>query len=347
MLLALSLGGLLLGAGVLLFVSAHWDNLSPGERFSLVLLMVAAFPVAGALTAKRLPALSMTLYAVGTLCTGAGIFLAAQIFNLEEHWPNGVLMWAVAALVAWLALRQWPQAVLLALLVPAWLTGEWTVRTERFPIDYALITEGLLLLAITYLSARNEPDDSANRQALGWIGGLGILPLAIFAFVERHEFWLAAPNYGLRQSFFALALAWTVAIAGPLVLALFLRKGKAWTNATAAAWVLGITTFHAPVSYVSGVSPNYIWDSMGPYLWAGLGAVGLIAWGVTDRRRERINLGVAGFAITLTVFYFSDVMDKLGRSASLIGAGALLLIGGRALERTRRKLIARMEGNPA
>jgi len=32
-----------------------------------------------------------------------------------------------------------------------------------------------------------------------------------------------------------------------------------------------------------------------------------------------INLGVAGFALTVIIFYFSDVMDKLGRSASLIG----------------------------
>jgi hypothetical protein len=226
MLLALSLGGLLLGAGVLLFVSAHWDSLSPGERFSLVLLMVAAFPIAGALTAKRLPALSMTLYAVGTLCTGAGIFLAAQIFNLQEHWPNGILMWAVAALVAWVVLRQWPQAMLLALLVPAWLAGEWTVRTERFPTDYALIMEGLLLLAITYLSARNEPDDSASRQAFGWIGGLAILPIAILTFVERYEFSPAGRNYGPRLSLSTQALAWTVAIAGPLVLAFSCEKGK-------------------------------------------------------------------------------------------------------------------------
>ena len=35
-LLALALGGVLLCAGVLLFVAAHWDELSPASRFSLV-----------------------------------------------------------------------------------------------------------------------------------------------------------------------------------------------------------------------------------------------------------------------------------------------------------------------
>src|SRR5580692_8824738 len=40
---ALVFGGLMLGAGVLLFVAAHWDNLSPSERFTLVVAMVAVF----------------------------------------------------------------------------------------------------------------------------------------------------------------------------------------------------------------------------------------------------------------------------------------------------------------
>ena len=36
--LALGLGGLMVGAGILLFVAAHWDGLSPGQRFVLVLV---------------------------------------------------------------------------------------------------------------------------------------------------------------------------------------------------------------------------------------------------------------------------------------------------------------------
>ena len=71
---AIGLGGLLLGAGVLLFVAAHWDTLSPGERFGLVLLLVALFHVAGAFAAERFSVLSTTLHAVGTICVGRGDF---------------------------------------------------------------------------------------------------------------------------------------------------------------------------------------------------------------------------------------------------------------------------------
>jgi hypothetical protein len=44
-LIAVGFGALMLGAGVLLFVAAHWDELSPGGRFSLVLALVAVFHV--------------------------------------------------------------------------------------------------------------------------------------------------------------------------------------------------------------------------------------------------------------------------------------------------------------
>ncbi len=108
-LLAVALGGVLLCAGVLLFVAAHWDELSPAWRFTLVMFLVALFPIAGALTEERFPALSTTFYAIGTVCVGAGIFLTAQIFNLQEHWPTGILMWAIGALAGWILLRHWTQ----------------------------------------------------------------------------------------------------------------------------------------------------------------------------------------------------------------------------------------------
>jgi len=67
-------------------------------------------------------------------------------------------------------------------------------------------------------------------------------------------------------------------------------------------------------------------------------------WGIEEHRRERVNLGVAAFAITVTVFYFSSVMDKMGRSASLVAFGLLFLLGGWKLEQLRRRLVARAMG---
>jgi hypothetical protein len=95
--LASGLGGLTVGAGVLLFVAAHWDMLSPAQRFGLVIALVAIFHIAVAFTAERFPPTSSAFDAVGTLCLGAGIFLAGQIFHIQEHWPGGVLLWAIGS----------------------------------------------------------------------------------------------------------------------------------------------------------------------------------------------------------------------------------------------------------
>jgi len=311
-LLAVALGGVLLCAGVLLFVAAHWDELSPALRFSLVMFLVALFPIAGALTEERFPALSTTLYAIGTICVGAGIFLTAQIFNLQEHWPTGILMWVVAALAGWLLLRHWTQAALLALLVPAWLAGEWEVRTEGFAVSNRLLTEGLLLTAITYLCARTGAEDSPARRALAWIGGIALLPLGVVAFVEGHENW-GWWGWQNRPGVSPLlhVTGWAIAICAPLALAFVLRKSAAWTNAIAAVWVLVIGMFRATHEETGGNLPVYAWNSLGPYFWAGIGALAMVGWGLLERRRERINLGVAGFALTVIIFYFSDVMDKL------------------------------------
>jgi uncharacterized membrane protein len=83
------------------------------------------------------------------------------------------------------------------------------------------------------------------------------------------------------------------------------------------------------------------------YGLCALAAIGLVIWGLQEQRRERINLGVAGFALTIIVFYFSSVMGKLGRSASLVGFGLLFLLGGWQLERLRRKLVAHMTAGGA
>jgi uncharacterized membrane protein len=113
-------------------------------------------------------------------------------------------------------------------------------------------------------------------------------------------------------------------------------------NLMAALWVVALGTtsgrFEAGESLL-----RHGWRESGSYLMCALGSVSLILWGLQEARKERINLGVAGFALTVLSFYFSSVMDKLERSASLMGLGLLFLLGGWLLEKTRRRLMARLE----
>src|SRR5262249_52661354 len=135
------------------------DELSPGQRFSLVLSMVAVLHVVASLLGTKVPAIGMGLHLAGTATLGAGIYLAGQIFNLQEHWPGAILLWALGAVLAWLILRQWPQALLAAVLIPWWLGGEWSVATERFAGSWNIAAQGFLLLAILYFSVPQEESD--------------------------------------------------------------------------------------------------------------------------------------------------------------------------------------------
>jgi len=331
-LLAIGLGGLLLSAGVLLFVAAHWDTLSPAERFGVVLLGVALFHMAGAVAAERFSVLSSTLHAVGSICLGAGIFLAGQIFNLQEHWPGGVMLWGIGAWVGWALLRDWPQAALVALLTPLWLSSEWMEATRGWIGGEKILSEGLLLLAITYLTALLPEKETAIRRMLMWIGGLALIPCTAFVVVSGA--FVSAGQRSLPGSYDALG--WAVALGLPLALAGWLRRNAAWVNAIAVLWVVVLGARSLP----SG-------NELGIYVTCALGSIGLIAWGLGEARKERINLGVAGFALTVLAFYFSAVMDKIGRAASLIGLGLLFLLGGWLLETTRRRLVAQVENGEA
>ncbi|HTK95518.1 MAG TPA: DUF2157 domain-containing protein [Terriglobales bacterium] len=332
-LLALAFGALLLGAGVLLFVAAHWDELSPTGRFALVLAMVAAFHVAGAFAAEKFEKLAVALHAVGTITLGAGIFLAGQIFNLEEHWPGGVMLWALGAWLAWLVRRDWAQATLAAILTPAWLAGEWMVRTERYAGNGWVLAQFLCLLAFTYLSARIGDEQRTIRRALAWLGGLALVPTTIGLVLSYPSYQYSYMKQNLEVTVAGMALALLL----PTALAYALRGRAAWMNLAAALWVIGLASL---------VFKHY-GDNLPAYAWEALGAIGLIAWGLKEGRRERINLGVAGFGVTVIAFYFSDVMDKLDRSLSLIILGILFLLGGWLLERTRRRLVAAMHARGA
>jgi uncharacterized membrane protein len=331
--LALAFGALLLGAGVLLFVAAHWDDLSPTGRFSLVLAMVAVFHLGGALAADRFEKLAIALHAVGTIALGAGIFLAGQIFNLEEHWPGGVMLWALGAWLAWFLRRDWTQALLAAILTPWWLAGEWMVRTEHVAGSGWIAAQFTLLLALTYLSARVGEDYRPIRRALIWLGALALIPATAWTLLSYPSYEFTYKRHDLNTIVLGLALALVL----PIALAYALRGRAAWMNLAAALWVAGIGAF----------AFKQEGDNIPAYLWEALGAIALIAWGMKESRRERINLGVAGFGITVIAFYFSNVMDKLDRSLSLIILGILFLLGGWLLERTRRRLVAMAKGAAA
>ncbi len=107
---------------------------------------------------------------------------------------------------------------------------------------------------------------------------------------------------------------------------------------------LGIVWFAAAVGwfYYSAIFGDLSRALISQVLEAAT-ALFVIWWGVRLVSKVQVNLGILGFAYVVGWFYFSDIIDKMGRSLGLIGLGVLFLAGGWALEKARRGLMARMD----
>ena len=335
--LTILLGSLLLAAGLLLFVSAHWDQMPPLWRVSLLLFIVIALHAGGAWFSERFQLMALGLHAVGTMAFGAGVFLCAQIFHLDVLWSFrwGLLLWTFGAAAGWMLLRQWPQLALLSLLLPGWISALIIVEVDRFSrseADWAVgpIAAGALLTALTYFTAPDRTPLPPARSVLMWIGGLALVPAAVTWAVVATGLDLPA----LGQPLWLSLLVWVVTLGGPVILGWWLRPHRFWPLALAAIWmVLDL------VIQVQGFSVL-------SFAWWGVGSVGLMLWGSTEARAERVNIGIVLLATTLIGFYFTEVIGRFDRSLSLLGLGLFFLVGGWGLNRLRQALLPNLPPNP-
>ncbi len=346
--IALILGAILLACGVVLFVSAHWDEISPGARYALVMVMVAVFHLGGAATRERFRGLSTALHAVGTISTGAAIALVGQIFNIQEHWPAAILLWAIAALAGWALLQDEAQQTLTFLLFPAWIFSEFSFAAEGYIGQDVYLGRFLIVWGVLYLTVFLGSKHKIVQGILFTAAAISTL-VAIFLMVESWRSWSG------NQTFLPLhtrVWGWIGITALPLCFAFF-RPRKSLLPVTVAI-VLSLA-----LPWCSRTWKEYYnyGTARGSYsrtepIFAAHALVAafcmfLIWWGVRQSSKALVNLGIVGFAITAIWFYFSDIFDKVGRSLGLIGIGVLFLVGGWALEKMRRGLLTRMDSPAA
>jgi uncharacterized membrane protein len=332
--LALIFGAILLVAGICLFVAAHWDEVAPLTRFLLVLAGVTVLHIGALLVRDRFPHMATALHGVGTAAAGAAIFLTGQIFNIQEHWPAGILLWLLCALAGWALLRDQVQEMLTWLLAPTWLISEWYVRSDGYRgCELAADRIGLIIAAL-YLSAFLG---SRKKLVAGVLFAIGATT-AICSFVSLADSqWIwqaweqnAAMPWSLRIT------AWTLIVILPLLLAYRLRRGSVIYVAVAI-----LTAIVVPHLFSTVRHPQYAVNqmSMASYIWAALLAAFTAWWGLRQRSSALLTYGIVCFGFSVLWFYSSEVMDKLDRSLSLIVLGILFVAGGWLLEKTRRRLM--------
>ena len=341
-LVALILGGILLGAGVLLFVAAHWDEVSPGMRLAMVLGLFAALH-GGAIWAGggKFAAMATVLHGVGTVAAGAAIAMVGQIFNMQEHWPAAILLWAVCAAAGWWWLRDQFQEVCLLLLGPAWLLCEWGYRASAFRGVEVYVFRMIGVMAAVYLTAWVH---SRRRVTFGILFAVAAIALIVATGGLADGWggaWRQSPMLPVEMKAMAIGLTLAIAAAG----CLWQRRSVVPVAA------VGVMVFALPwlrtVMYLNGRTWNGEEPSLAAYALVAAVTVVVAWWGMQEKSRAVVNYAIAMFALVVAWFYFSSLMDKMGRSLGLIGLGLLFLLGGWMLERVRRGLMTRMREEAA
>ena len=137
------LGALLLGAGIVAFVSANWDLMPRIVRFALlVAAMAIAYGAAATLAAKELRIFSEAALLLAGIVFAAAIALVGQTYHLAGEFSDAILLWEIGILAAALFTGS---ATLTALALAG--TGYWTWLNV---IDFATVPHwgGLLPIVV-------------------------------------------------------------------------------------------------------------------------------------------------------------------------------------------------------
>ena len=141
------LGAVLLGAGVITFFAANWGVIPKAGKLALLLgALWAAYLAAGWMLARGgAPRIGQALLLLGVILFGANIMLIAQIYHIDAHYPDGVLTWALGALLAAWLLDSQPAMVAALALATLWtaMEGFGFDRTLHWPY-LAFLAAGLV-----------------------------------------------------------------------------------------------------------------------------------------------------------------------------------------------------------
>ncbi|OGT88302.1 MAG: hypothetical protein A2286_11140 [Gammaproteobacteria bacterium RIFOXYA12_FULL_61_12] len=184
------LGVLLLGSGVVTFFAANWSEMAKLAKLAVLLGgLWLAYGAGGLLLARgEHPKTGQALLLLGVILFGANVMLIAQIYHIESHYPDGVLLWAAGALAtAFLLPSQPAMAAAIALL---------TLWTGMESLDFNRVHLGFLPLWALCLP---------RIQAQGWRFAAHLALIALLLWSLFTFFSLDAPSGLYLVECYALA----------------------------------------------------------------------------------------------------------------------------------------------
>lgn len=319
-----AIGAVLIGLGVTLFFAYNWNDIPKAVKLALVFASLWAAH-GGALALGRRadahPGVVEGLHLLGTMLFGSGIWLVAQIYHVDEHYPTAYLVWSLGALALAWAMPSIVQALLALALVAVWAGVE--------ALDFR-----------------------APMHAAPLLAALGTLPLA---------WWRRSPTLlfcglavTLTVTAFAVAgldgdalLPVLLMMGAAAVIAGFAAGGSAFPEAEAPARAAGLTAVLVCVYALSfrraaGTLGRVALDDPALLVYLGAAAIALAAacWMLARRgvdrldRLERGQVALLGVAVAIVVVILVTRSPVAGWLVALLfnaialGLAALMILDG-------------------
>jgi uncharacterized membrane protein len=161
-----TIGAVLVGLGTLLYIGANWQIIATIWKISILIVAIVASHVAGWIFKFEpgdRPRLGTAFLLLGSFFFGAGIWLIAQMFNVDINYPTGLLLWFIGTAASALVTRSAAVGIFSSLILGAWtlrLSELWNMSHSSETGDYQVVIGTLTGLCIAW---------SLRSRAMVWI----------------------------------------------------------------------------------------------------------------------------------------------------------------------------------
>ena len=351
-------GAVLITAGIVLLISAHWNEIPRGVKIATgILLMLGAH--AGGWWLREIHGkyakTGEALHLIGSGLFLGNIALLGQIYNIVSRPPNAFLLWWIGiAALPWL-LRSKAQHVLLLLAFGLWFGVEINQRDSVICCDSDYQVMLYALLGLGYLGAGWVLRRGAFAEFAGVTEKLGLLGFLVsfypLTWKEFFGYWNSPETS--PWLFPALGLAALAPLAAGI------KNLRALTGQWRGTWfaaLFGMMIFMATVWFGCwqlghpGGSHQFFWGEAWSYL---VGTLALFVFcllqiqvGLQERSPFLVNLGVVLIALDIFAAYL-DLFGSMARTGLMfLISGIFLIVFGVYLEKKRRKLMQQIKPLP-
>lgn len=150
----LTIGAILVGAGIFSFIAANWTGMTKISKIFIIFISMFSSYGTGWYFKEKLKLLKTgeTLILLGSIIYGAGIFLIGQMFNIRSNWPDAFLLWMIGTIAMAFAVESY---LLFSFAIPIGIVafvGHPIGIFSGFGYNPFLLTSPLLLLASTVIT---------------------------------------------------------------------------------------------------------------------------------------------------------------------------------------------------